>query len=208
MMKPRTVLLALLLSATALAFTPTAQAAEPICMTSLCLPDGPAVTWCGLKAATPGSNPYTTVDPREAVWGTDAGCDIDVYGPSMDCAPPSSTVVERTAGPVHARVGMCDGGIPDRIPPITVASSAMQPPIYCVMAPCPGPYPPPAVSWCMAEAATPEPLRSALWGTDAGCDVDVDTHWYCLYGEVPVDRTVGPMHVTTRVCTPPIEPAT
>ena len=84
--------------------------ASTICMTSLCLPSPPAMTWCGLKAATPGANPYTTVNPRERVWGTDTGCDVDVE-PFYACAPPSGFVVDRTVGPVHARVLVCDGGL-------------------------------------------------------------------------------------------------
>jgi len=215
-MKTRILLLSILLGASALTALPSAQAADiggpVVCVTDPCPPypvPNPVPSNCALKQATPDQVPFlgAMVDPRRSVWGSDAGCDIDVLGPDMICAPPSSTGIDRTVGPVHVDAAVCDGGLGDRLPPITVATAAFQPPIYCVTDPCPGPYPPPTLSWCKVESATPEPLRTLLWGTDAGCDVDVETNWYCLFGEVPVDRTVGPVHVVTRVCTPPIEPA-
>jgi hypothetical protein len=208
-MKTRTLLLSLLLTGTAFALLPSAQAAEipgpVVCVTDPCPPyPVPTVNYCTLKQATPDQVPFlgAAINPRQTVWGSDAGCDIDVVGPDMTCAPPSSTGIDQTVGPVHLRAGVCDGGIPDRIAPITTTAA---PPIYCVMTPC-GPCicPPPVVdiSWCKAESTTPEPLRALVWGTDSGCDIDVETNWYCLYGEVPVDRSVGPVHVVTRICTP------
>lgn len=262
-MKTRTFLLSLLLSLTALAFVPSTEAAEipgpVVCVTDPCPPyPTPTVNWCTLEAATPGPNPYYTPSLRELLWGNDAGCDVDAEGPEMICAPPSSTGIDQSVGPVHVDAAVCDGGIPDRLPPITIVTAsaepaidvdtrdyyacappsgfvvertvgpvhvavlvcdggipdqlpeltaaAMQPPIYCVMAPCPGPYPPPAFSWCGLKSTTPAEARALVWGTDAGCDVDVETNWYCLYNEVPVDRTVGPVHVVTRICTPDVQP--
>lgn len=211
-MKTAPILLGLLLAAAALASLPSAQAmqAPPIivCVTEPCPGPVPPPSACTLENVTPGTNPYTTLNIREEVWGTDAGCDIDVEGPDMTCAPPSSTGIDQTVGPVHVDAAVCDGGIPDRICCL-VASSAMQPPIYCVMAPCgPCTCPPPVIdlSWCRLEMGTPAPVRTLVWGTDAGCDVDVDTNWYCIYDEIPVDRTVGPLHVSTRICTPDIPP--
>lgn len=92
------------------------------------------------------------------------------------------------------------------------AQAAQIPPIIvCVTDPCP-PFPPPATP-CTLEQATPgdnpyytPSLRERVWGNDAGCDIDVETNWYCLFGGIPVDRTVGPVHVETIVCTPNLPP--
>src|SRR5688572_19164872 len=122
-MKTRTLLLSVLLGASALAVLPTTQAAElppiVVCVTEPCCPCPPPVPdACDLEAATPGPNPYYTPSLREMIWGDDDGCDIDVETPAMDCAPPSSTGIDRTVGPVHVHGAVCDGGIPDRLPPI------------------------------------------------------------------------------------------
>jgi hypothetical protein len=209
-MSPRILLLSAVLGLAALAMLPSAQAAvQPppivVCVTEPCPGPVPTVDpYCTAKALTPGQNPYTTVNLRERVWGTDAGCDIDADTTDLyACAPPSGFVIERTVGPVHAKVLVCDGGAGS-----TPIASA-QGPIVCVMAPCgPCTCPPPVidVNYCKLEAITPGPLRGALWGSDPGCDIDVETNWYCLYDEVPVDRTVGPVHVKSRVCTPPLPP--
>ena len=174
-MKTRTLLLSALLAASALLALPSAQALQGpvVCVTEPCSP-------------FPSPGPID-VDTR------------DYYA----CAPPSGFVVERQVGNVHVAILVCDGGVGDRLPDLTTSSAAMQPPIYCVMAPCPGPAPPPAINWCTAEAATPAPASTLLWGTDAGCDIDVDTTDY--YACAPpsgfiVDRTVGPVHLVLLVC--------
>lgn len=93
------------------------------------------------------------------------------------------------------------------------SAQAMQAPpiIVCVTEPCPGPIPPPSA--CTLENLTPgaNPYttlnpREEVWGTDAGCDIDVETNWYCIYDGVVVDRTVGPVHMDTIVCTPDLPP--
>lgn len=94
-------------------------------------------------------------------------------------------------------------------------AAEIPPIIVCVTEPCCGPCLPPAPDACDLEAATPDQVpfflipanpRQTVWGSDEGCDVDVETTWYCLFGGIPVDRTVGPVHVATIVCTPDLPP--
>jgi hypothetical protein len=195
---------------------PSAAAMAPppiiVCIREPC-PGVPVPNYCTLESATPGANPYTTLNPRERVWGTDAGCDIDVES-NWSCAPPSGGYVERTVGPVHVKILVCDGGIGDLIELDAIAASAAQPPIYCVMEPCgPCTCPPPTidVTYCKAKSVTPDQVpmlgmavnpRDLVWGTDAGCDIDVEgPDMTCAPpSSTGIDRTVGPVHVRAGVC--------
>lgn len=215
-MNLRTVVLTLLLSAGALALAPPAQAAEALdpcpALDAQSLLLGVTVEYdattrtcnytVGLIDGQRTCNLFAGVEHGQVRQSVETGGDVTgdpnaVHVVVNYCYP----IIYCTCDPIVTPIA-----VEDVLNAFTTSSADLQPPIYCIREPC-GPYPPPvAVSWCVLKAATPEPLYTRLWGTDAGCDIDVETNWYCIYDEIPVDRTVGPVHLVTRVCTPNIEP--
>jgi hypothetical protein len=185
--------------------TSPSMAPPYVCVREPCYPPYPypPVVWCRLEAATPTGEPHLSRNPREIVWGTDPGCDIDVET-HWHCLY-NEVPVDRSVGPVHVSTRVCTP--PDFIEP---ASASMAPPIYCIRDPCYPPYPFPPVTWCRLEAATPTGYpylsrnpREMVWGTDEGCDIDADTTQ--IYACAPpsgfvIEKTVGPAHVVLLVC--------
>lgn len=211
-MKLRSLALSLLLSAGALALVPSAQAADAV-----------ALDPCPEYDISGGVlfDVRTDYDPATETCHVWLGL-IDAYrlcgnvaGLSPRQLREDVTLAGATGDPrtVHLVVNYCVPSLDCTCDPIVTlddllhGSASVQPPIYCVMAPC-GPYPPPAFSWCNIEAATPDGSpyttvnpREAVWGTDAGCDIDVESAWSCAPPSgFWVDRTAGPVHVRVLVC--------
>jgi hypothetical protein len=129
-----------------------------------------------------------------------------------------------SAGPVTLVVNYCAPALdctcdpmPELLDLSSASSDSLQPPIYCVMAPC-GPQcivpcvPQVVPSDCELRQATPDrvgPLlipanpRTLVWGSDpSDCTVDVDPAYECV-GGWGFDRhvTAGFVDAVVRVCT-------
>lgn len=126
----RTVLVAaLLLTGTAIAVLPSAQAAGPCPDTCT-----PCAATCPPPALAPAmADPFPTC-VQDCFWFVPKGCDsrdlttagpvappLDAWGDDCDldvepigaCAPPSGSMVERHVGPVHLKLLLCGGDVPD-----------------------------------------------------------------------------------------------
>ena len=203
-MKTRTILLTLLMSAAALAFAPGAQAAPNTC---------PPVHTDSYILGVYVQPSSTTCHIGVAIVDANRVCGA-VSGVSAEQVREDVTVEGATGSPrtVHLAVGYCAPELVCACDPILApasASAALQPPIYCVMAPCgPGPVVPSA---CGLKAATPDQVpmlgamvnpRTMLWGSDAGCDVDAATpSMDCAPpSSTGIDQTVYFVHVHGGVC--------
>lgn len=130
-----------------------------------------------------------------------SNCTVDVRDDVMCEASHYETV---GAGPVRVGLEQCDPGNPVA----TSSSAALAPPIVCVMAPC-GPqclvpcFPQVVPSDCELRQATPDAVRTQVWGASPyDCTVDVEPAYMCV-GGWGFDRhvTAAFIDVTARVCT-------
>lgn len=138
-------------------------------------------------------------------------CHADVQERGLRCAIGNGEV-ERSVGPATVGADVCLPALDCTCDPLpvepTMASADLQPPIYCVMAPC-GPQcivpcvPQVVPSDCELRQATPDPARTLVWGSSpSDCTVDVDPAYECV-GGWGFDRhvTVAFLDVVARVCT-------